>query len=167
MKNGENNVTTISKKQNAEFVSATVNSFPPELAEKSKYYYYKLSFFLAAAIAILLLLPVTISGDGYFLYYGDYNVQQIPFYQHAVEMVRSGSINWDWGTDLGSGFLNNYAFYLSGSPFFWITCLFPSSLTPYLMAPMYVLKFATASFCAFLFLRRFVKKPGSALIGAL
>ena len=167
MKNGENNVTTISKKTKAEFVSATVNNFPPELAQKSKYYYYKLSFFLAAAIAILLLLPVTISGDGYFLYYGDYNVQQIPFYQHAVEMVRSGSINWDWGTDLGSGFLNNYAFYLSGSPFFWITCLFPSSLTPYLMAPMYVLKFATASFCAFLFLRRFVKKPGSALIGAL
>jgi len=156
VKNGETTQSTFSDKKSLKFWS-----------EQSKYFYYKLSFFLAAGIAILLLLPVTLSGEGYFLYYGDYNVQQIPFYQHAVEMVRSGNLKWDWGTDLGSGFLNNYAFYLSGSPFFWITCLFPSSMTPYLMAPMFVLKFATASFCAFLYLKRFVKRPGFALIGAL
>ncbi len=146
---------------------ARPSEYVGDLAEKSPLYYHKLSFFFAMGLAILLMLPVTLAGKGCFLYYGDYNVQQIPFYQHGVEMVRSGSINWDWGTDLGSGFLNNYAFYLSGSPFFWLMCLFPSSWTPFLMAPMYVLKFATASFCAFLFLRRFVKKPENAVIGAL
>lgn len=153
--------------KNKESVNTELVANKKKLGEKGKYYYYKVSFFFAAVIAVLLLFPVTMSGDGYFLYYGDYNVQQIPFYQHAVEMVRSGNISWDWGTDLGSGFLNNYAFYLSGSPFFWITCLFPSAWTPYLMAPMFVIKFATASFCAFIYLKRFVKKPEYAVIGGL
>ncbi len=143
-------------------VASSINDI---VGGKSKYYYYKISFFFAAILAALLLLPVTLTGDGCFMYYGDYNVQQIPFYKHCVEMVRSGNMNWDWGTDLGSGLLNNYAFYLSGSPFFWLMCLFPSAWTPFLMAPMYVLKFATASFCAFLFLKRFVKKPEYAVIG--
>ena len=129
--------------------------------------YLLTAFFGAAVISAIMLLPIVIVGEGYFLYYGDYNVQQIPFYRHAVELVRSGNLFWDWQTDLGSSFLGNYAFYLSGSPFFWLMCLFPSSWTPYLMAPMYVIKFATASLFAYMYLKRFVKSPRIALLGGL
>ncbi len=133
----------------------------------SKYYYYKLVVGLSVLIAALLFLPFVIRDRGYFIYYGDYNAQQIPFYRHAVTMVRNGSFSWDWYTDLGSNFYGDYSFYLTTSPFFWFMCLFPASWAPYLMAPVYVLKFTVASLCAFLYLKRFVKKPIYAVIGAL
>lgn len=133
----------------------------------SKYYYYKQTFFLGLVLAAIIFLPFVIKDGGYFIYYGDYNVQQIPFHRHGVEMFRSGNFGWDWCTDLGSNFVGDYSFYMTTSPFFWIMCLFPSSWAPYLMAPMYTLKFAVAALCAYAYLKRFVKKPGLAVAGAL
>ena len=49
---------------------------------------------------------------GYFFFYGDFNVQQIPFYKLAHEAVRSGSLFWNWYTDLGANFIGSYSFYL-------------------------------------------------------
>ena len=95
-----------------------------------------------------------------FFYYGDYNVQQIPFYRHSVELVRNGGyFGWDWITDLGANFMGDYSFYLSTSPFFFLMCLFPSSWTPFLMVPMYTVKFAVAALCAFMYLKRFDRNP--------
>ena len=37
-----------------------------------------------------------------FSFYGDFNVQQVPFYQMAHDAVRSGSFGWSWTTDLGA-----------------------------------------------------------------
>ncbi|PWL43307.1 MAG: hypothetical protein DBY45_07465 [Clostridiales bacterium] len=104
---------------------------------------------------------------GLFVYYGDFNVQQIPFYQMCHDAVRSGNLFWNWTTDLGVNFLGSYSFYNIGSPFFWLTIPFPSEAVPYLMAPLLMLKFATASVTSFAFLKRFVKNPNYALIGAL
>ncbi len=133
----------------------------------SKYYYYKLVIWISALLAALMFLPFVIRDNGYFIYYGDFNAQQIPFHKHAVSMVHSGSISWDWYTDLGSNFYGDYSFYLTTSPFFWFMCLFPASWSPYLMAPVYVLKFTVAAVCAFAYLKRFVKKPIYAVLGAL
>ena len=72
---------------------------------------------------------------GYFLFYGDFNVQQVPFYKLAHEAVRSGSINWSFGTDLGTNFIGSYTFYLLGSPFFWLTLPFPTEFVPHLIGP--------------------------------
>ena len=77
-----------------------------------------LSFLLPLAAAALLFLPFLIYDKGYFIYYGDFNVQQIPFYQMAHDSVRSGNIFWSWTTDLGANFVGSYSFYLLGSPFF-------------------------------------------------
>ena len=54
----------------------------------------------------------------YCIYYGDYNVQQIPFYEHCVRMVHEGNFGWDWLADLGANFIGSYSYYLLGSPFF-------------------------------------------------
>ena len=108
-----------------------------ELRPKKELYWQ--TFLLALGVAALVFLPFVIRDRGYFLFYGDFNVQQIPFYQMCHNAVRNGDIFWNWNTDLGVNFIGSYSFYLLGSPFFWITLLFPNAAVPYLMAPLLVL----------------------------
>ena len=124
-------------------------------------------FLLALALGFIIYLPFLIMDSGMFVYYGDYNVQQIPFYQMCHDMIRSGETGWNWYTDLGSNFIGSYAFYLMGSPFFWLTIPFPSEAVPYLLAPLMMLKLATAAVTSFGYLKRFVKNPGYAMLGGL
>lgn len=43
--------------------------------------YYARAFLYALAMAGVLLLPFVIIDRGFFVYYGDYNAQQMPFYK--------------------------------------------------------------------------------------
>ena len=140
--------------------------------DKEPFFYYKKTLFISLILAFLIMAPFVVvewikTGSPVFLYYGDYNVQQIPFYEHCVRMVHEGAFGWDWLTDLGSNFIGSYSYYLLGSPFFWLMCLFPAEWAPYLMAPIYILKFATAAVIAFAYLKRFVRNKDYAVIGAL
>lgn len=128
---------------------------------------YAQSFLYALAIAVVIFLPFVIYDGGYFVYYGDFNVQQIPFYKLAHEAVRSGDWYWSWYTDLGANFFGSYSFYLLFSPFFWLTLPFPTAWLPFFMAPLLALKTACASLTAYCYLERFVKDKAYALIGAL
>lgn len=125
------------------------------------------TLFLALGVAFLFFIPFILSEEGYFLFYGDFNVQQIPFYQMCHEKVRSGQIFWDWNTDLGANFIGSYSFYLLGSPFFWLTLPFPNWMVPHLMGPLLILKFGCAAFTAYFYLRRFTKTPNAAMLGGL
>ncbi len=129
--------------------------------------YYARAFLYALAMAAVLLLPFVILDRGYFVYYGDYNAQQIPFYKTCIEAVQSGNLGWNWKTDLGVNFIGSYSFYTLGSPFFWFAALFPAQISQYLMAPLLALKIAFSSLFAFVYIRRFVTKPHNALIGGL
>ena len=129
--------------------------------------FYQKSFLYALIMAAAMFLPFVIIDGGYFIFYGDYNAQQIPFFKHSVEAVHNGTLGWDWGTDLGANFFGSYTYYTLGSPFFWFMTLFPASISQYLMAPLLCVKFALISLFAFTFIRRFVAKPESALIGGL
>ena len=124
------------------------------------------AFWIALVMATALFLPFIIYDKGLFIYYGDFNVQQIPFYQMAHDAVRAGDFSWCWTTDLGANFIGSYSFYLLGSPFFWLTLPFPSEAVPYLMGPLLILKFASASATAYVYLQRFVSKD-FAVIGGL
>lgn len=129
--------------------------------------YYARAFLYALAMAAVLLLPFVIIDRGFFVYYGDYNAQQMPFYKTCIEAVQSGNFGWNWKTDLGANFVGSYSFYTLGSPFFWFAALFPAAISQYLMAPLLALKIALSSLFAFVFIRRFVTKPQNALIGGL
>ncbi len=120
------------------------------------------SSFLMYLIAIL---PILISRGLPFFYYGDYNVQQIPFYIVAHRAVRSGEFFWNWNIDLGGSMAGDFSFYLWGSPFFWLTVLFPERAIPYLMPLLMALKYAVASLCAYIYIRRYVKRDAYAMIG--
>ena len=125
------------------------------------------TFILALLTAAAFFVPYMIMAEGYFTFYGDFNVQQIPFYQMCHNAIREGNMGWNWLTDLGANFIGSYSFYLLGSPFFWITLPFPNSFVPYLMGPLLILKFACAALTGYLYIRRFTKTPNAAQIGGL
>ncbi len=125
------------------------------------------TFLWALVTAACIFVPYMIISEGYFTLYGDFNVQQIPFYQKCHEAIKSGNIFWDNGTDLGANFIGSYSFYLLGSPFFWLTIPFPNSFVPYLMGPLLILKFACAALTAYLFIRRFTRTPEAARLGGI
>ena len=125
-------------------------------------------FWLCFAVAAALFLPHCIidglNGD-FFHYAGDFNDQQISFYSYANNFVKQGG-SFSWATDLGSGFVNSYSFYLCGSPFFWLTLLLPYRWTPWAMVPMLCFKFAVAGGGAYLWMRRWVKDERWSMVGA-
>ncbi len=127
-----------------------------------------LKVFLIGFLAMFLsILPIIVFTGGYYIYYGDYNTQQIPFYMHAHEFVTSEGLGWDWGTDLGANFVASYAFYLLGSPFFWLTLPLPDSLVVFAMPVLLALKHGVATLTSYAFIKRFVRSKNAALIGAL
>lgn len=125
------------------------------------------AFGFALALSFLLFIPFIISDSGYFLFYGDFNVQQVPFYQMCHDAIRSGNIFWSSTTDLGANFFGSYTFYLLGSPFFWLTLPFPSVAVPYLMGPLLMLKFACAALTGYIYLKRYTKTTEGAVLGGL
>lgn len=127
---------------------------------------YTRVFLLCLLVSAALFLPHCIidglQGD-FFHYAGDFNDQQIPFYSYANAFVKQGG-TFSWATDLGSGFVNSYSFYLVGSPFFWLTLLLPSDWTPWIMVPMLCLKFALAGGGAYLWARRWLRDSRYAML---
>ena len=128
---------------------------------------YLKAFFIGFACIFISLLPIIIVDKGYFIYYGDYNAQQIPFYILANNAVRSGQLGWNWFTDLGSDFLTSYSFYLSGSPFFWLTTIMPKMMITFSMPLLLAVKHGLAAMTAYAYIRRFVRNKNAALIGGL
>ena len=61
-------------------------------------------FLISIITATALFLPFIIMGGGVFYYYGDFNVQEIPFYQLVHDAVRNGDTGWMHNVDL-----NGYA----------------------------------------------------------
>ena len=125
------------------------------------------AFCLAVLTACIVFVPFMIFDGGYFLFYGDFNVQQVPFYQMLHDAIRSGNWGWSWTTDLGANQVGSYTFYNLTSPFFWLTLPFPSDAVPYLMGPLYLLKFSCASLSAYTYLKRYTRNPDAAVLGGL
>ncbi|WP_443964989.1 YfhO family protein, partial [Ruminococcus sp.] len=128
---------------------------------------YLLTFLLGFGTLLLVFLPVIIADGGYFIYYGDFNSQQIPFYNLANDAVRSGSFGWNWYTDLGANFIGSYAFYLFGSPFFWITTILPRSWVTFSIPILLCIKHGVAALTAYAYIRRFVQNSNAAIVGGL
>lgn len=133
---------------------------------RTEHYWYK-AFLLGLFFSAAFFIPYIVVGHGYFLYYGDFNVQQVPFYQMIHDAIRAGKLQWSTTTDLGSSLVGSYTFYILGSPFFWITLPFPSKVVPYLMGPLLILKFSCASLTGYIYLRRYVRDKNLAVVGGL
>ncbi len=138
------------------------------LLDKQQKEKYLLAFGLGFLSLMVVLLPLLIIDRGYFIYYGDFVSQQLPFYQLANDAVRNqGLLGWNWYTDLGSSFIGSYAFYLTGSPFFWITVLLPQDWVLYAIPWLVCLKHGIASLTAYGYIRYFVRNQDIAVVGGL
>ena len=131
---------------------------------------------LCALTAAIFFLPFYIIDGGFFHYAGDFNSQQISFYRYMNGFIKGAGYpdgmagaarsTFSWATDLGSGAMNAYSFYLYGSPFFWLSLIFPQNWLPYLMVPLLVLKFAVAGGGTYRYLCRYVRRTDHAVLGA-
>lgn len=131
---------------------------------------------LCALTAAIFFLPFYIIDGGFFHYAGDFNSQQISFYRYMNGFIKGAGYpdgmagaarsTFSWATDLGSGAMNAYSFYLYGSPFFWLSLIFPQNWLPYLMVPLLVLKFAVAGGGAYRYLCRYVRRSDHTVLGA-
>ena len=131
---------------------------------------------LCALTAAIFFLPFYIIDGGFFHYAGDFNSQQISFYRYMNGFIKGAGYpdgmagaarsTFSWATDLGSGAMNAYSFYLYGSPFFWLSLIFPQNWLPYLMVPLLVLKFAVSGGGAYRYLCRYVRRSDHAVLGA-
>ncbi|MBO5564908.1 MAG: aspartate kinase [Lachnospiraceae bacterium] len=134
--------------------------------KENRKFSYPFVFLAGFLLYLCCVLPFFVYRGGTWFYYGDYNVQQVPFYVFCHRMVREGYLFWTPFLDLGSNIQSSFAMYLWGSPFFWITIPFPESWLPNLMVPIMALKYGTALTTSFAFLKTQTRSEEGALFGA-
>lgn len=130
---------------------------------------YWQTFILAFLVALLLFLPISLRDAMLgqpFHYAGDYNSQSMLFWQYANQFIKDGG-SFSWETELGSGFVNSYSYYMLGSPFFWASLWIPSKWMPWAMVPLFCLKFAFAGAGGYLWAKRWVKNPQYAMLAGM
>ena len=126
-------------------------------------------------ICLLLCFFIGTAAFGYFMYLdkgalvimADFNAQQIPFLTALNQHIKQFTGSWCWNVDRGTQIIGAYSFYNIGSPFVWITFLFPKSCIPYLMGWLYILKYMIAGVTAYLYLKMFVKNSKFAILGGI
>ena len=128
---------------------------------------YILIFAGGALLYLTAVLPFLVYHGGIFFYYGDYNVQQVPFYILAHRAVRNGQFFWNPYIDLGSSMGGSLSFYLWGSPFFWLTIPFKEETVPYILPFIMSLRYGTAMVTSYAWISRQVRDRSWALIGSL
>lgn len=117
--------------------------------------------FLVASLAIV---PFLIAGKGYIAMSHDFAAQEIPFQLFMNRTVKSGNLLWNFNIDLGSNFIESFAFYNLGSPFFWLMCLLPTTWMPKVMGWIMILKVAVAGMSSAMFFRRHLEKDKTAIM---
>ena len=126
------------------------------------------AFLLSLALGCLIVVPnIILGGKGIYTLFADLNIQQIPFNKMINNALKSGEFLWTWQNDLGSNFIGTFSFYNLFSPFNIIGYLFPADWFPYLLGPIFILKYGVAGLTSYLFLKRYVKNPKYAIIGSL
>ena len=134
------------------------------IPQKTRYW---LKAFLLGRRFLPVFIPFIVYDQGYFLYYGDFNVQQVPFYQMAHDAIRREDIFWNWNTDLGANFIGSYSFLSAGQSLFLADPPFPSQAVPYLMGPLLILKFGCAALTGYVYLQRYAKNKDFAVLGGM
>lgn len=124
-------------------------------------------FIINFLIAMAGFIGLILKGDGIFTLANDFNEQQIPFHMLANSSLKNGSFLWNWNIDLGSSFAGALGFYVLGSPFAWLSFLFPAKLYPYLVGWLYMMKYATAGALSYGYIKIFTNKKYAVLCSIL
>lgn len=126
-----------------------------------------ISFVLNGFIAFCSFIFFMIKNSGLISLSCDFDAQEIAFNIFANNSIKNGQVFYNWSIDIGSDFLSSFSFYNLGSPFFWVTLLFPATVFPYLMGWIYMLKYAVAGLTSYLYLRQYVQNKWCAVAGSV
>jgi len=116
------------------------------------------------AVALLAIGPYLLMGKGYIAMSHDFAAQEIPFQLFMNRTVKGGNLLWNFNIDLGSNFLESFAFYNLGSPFSWLMFAFPTAWMPKMMGWIMILKVALAGMSSAMFFRRHLSKERTAIL---
>ena len=125
------------------------------------------SFLICTLLGFLIIIFNIIHGHGIYYLVDDFNLQQIPFNMINNYSIKHGEILFSWYNDLGSSFIPTYSFYNLFSPFNMISYLFPSKIFPYLIGPIFILKYGFTGLFSYLFLKRYVRNKNYAVLGSI
>ncbi|MCR1839480.1 YfhO family protein [Murimonas intestini] len=129
--------------------------------------YYLCAFMASLCCGILAFIYFILKGEGLFTLSNDFNAQEISFNMLANNAIKSGEVLWNWNIDIGSSFVETFSFYNLGSPFFWISLVFPAKAFPFLIGWIYILKYAIAGVTSYAYIQRFVKDKRFAVLGSM
>lgn len=129
--------------------------------------YYLCAFMASLCCGILAFIYFILKGEGIFTLSNDFNAQEISFNMLANNAIKSGEVLWNWNIDIGSSFVETFSFYNLGSPFFWISLVFPAKAFPFLIGWIYILKYAIAGVTSYAYIQRFVKDKRFAVLGSM
>lgn len=118
-------------------------------------------------IAFVAFVPFIMRSNGLFSLSNDFDAQELAFNMFVNREIKAGNIFYNWSIDLGSDFVGSFSFYNLGSPFLWLTLVFPPAMFPYLVGWIYMLKYAVAGWSAYLYLEQYVEKKDCAIIGSV
>ena len=125
-------------------------------------------FLIVFITSVLSFLPYLIKDGGFYTLADDFLTQILPF---GVDMVRTmraaGPDAYAFKLDLGTPVIVGYTYYGLFSPFMLPAYLFPESFFPYLAGILFILKYMTACFTAFFYLRLFTRKETGAMLASL
>ena len=118
---------------------------------------------IAFVAALLTFLPFMLQNDGRLQVRSDWNEQQIPFNVITGRILRDGSFPWAMTVDLGSSLIGLMSFYTIGTPYALIAFLFPPDFFPWVIGPVFALKYAVAAAGATFWISRYVRRKETAL----
>ena len=123
--------------------------------------YRTLCVLLCLVTALLIFVPFIVKGGGAFTLRDDFNTQELTFTNQVNGFIKSQLPGeWCWSLDLGASFVNGFGFYVLGSPFAWLSFLFPRQVFPYLIGWLYILKYVVAGVTAYEYLCLVTEKSG-------
>lgn len=126
------------------------------------------SFLLCALLGLISMAGFAVQNRGFFYILSDFNTQQIPFTVSLHQYLETSPVSgWLWNYELGHSAIQAYGFYALGSPFFWLSMLFPAQWFPYIVSLIFVIKYGLAGCTSYMFLKRFSENRLHAMIGAV
>lgn len=135
-------------------------------------YFYKNRYLLFCFLINMLLGILSIGffmfrDKGMFSLGTDYDSIVMPILDSGRKAIWRGDVFWNWSFDLGTDFVGSNSFLCLGSPFYWLTLLFPKVDYLYLGGWLFIIKYAVAGMTSGMYLQKFTEKKQYAIIGSI
>lgn len=122
---------------------------------------------MCAVTALIPIMYVTVRNGGFYHISDDFDNQMLPFLFNFRDAFENGLNTYMWNFDLGTPMLYAYGYYGIGSIFYYPVFLVSRKFLPYIIGVIFFLKYLTACYTAYFFIKRHTKTSFAAMAGAI